>query len=106
MSGFAAARDLARPRHDPCETPTELLDGVAGPAKLDLPVLGFTTRSSEIDSDRVRHLARGRPPRAEGEWRVLRGAGPFSPVVYTDHCGGLTCFRRGTGPGEWSDDAP
>src|SRR5450432_2177630 len=27
------------PRKAPCETPTELLDGVAGPAKLDLPVL-------------------------------------------------------------------
>src|SRR5450432_93897 len=36
------------PPKAPCETPTELLDSVAGPAKLDLPVLGSTTRSSEM----------------------------------------------------------
>src|SRR5450432_3194042 len=36
------------PRKAPCETPAALLDGVAGPAKLDLPVLGLATRSSEM----------------------------------------------------------
>src|SRR5450432_2807308 len=41
---FAAARGLGRP---PCEPPTELLDGVAGPAKLNLTLLGLATHSSE-----------------------------------------------------------
>jgi hypothetical protein len=36
------------PRKAPCETPTEVLDAGAGPAKLDLPVLGVTMRSSEV----------------------------------------------------------
>jgi hypothetical protein len=35
------------PRKAPCQTPTELRDGVAGPAKLGLPALGLTPWSSE-----------------------------------------------------------
>jgi glucose/mannose transport system substrate-binding protein len=47
------------PRKAPCVTPTELLHGVAGPAKLDLPGLGLTSRSSDLRFDRAGRLGRG-----------------------------------------------
>ena len=47
------------PGKAPCETPSELLDGDAGPAKLDLPVLGLTVRSPEMKTRIIRqHLDR------------------------------------------------
>jgi hypothetical protein len=52
-----AGRRRKGPGKAPCETPTELLDGVAGPAKLDLPDPGLTSRSSEVED---RDLLRAR----------------------------------------------